>query len=100
LLLVQQSSNTSNRGSLLVPPVFGLTGYVPEDVAATMLGIAKKTLWCYKSSRKIPYYKPEGSSMTYYKIDDLKRFQEGVKYKSSKEIESEANNYMLKIKMK
>ena len=72
--------------------------YVPENVAAEILGIKKTTLQVWKSRGKIPFHKPDGNrkGITYYKVSDLMDFQKGVKHHSNKEIEVEANTYLLK----
>jgi excisionase family DNA binding protein len=74
--------------------------YITEDKAQEMLGVAKSTLYSMKSRGVIPFYKPEGSKMSYYKISDLEKYMSGIKHKSNREIEIEASNYMLKNKMK
>ena len=79
-----------------------LSEYVTEDVASVMLGIKKTTLQVWKSNGKIGFHKPEGNKkgLTYYKVSDLLDFQKGIKHKSNKEIDAEANTYLLQKKLK
>ena len=74
-----------------------LSDYVTEEAALEILGIKKSTLHSWKSKGRISFHKPDGNrkGLTYYKISDLLDFQRGTKHKSHKEIEAEANNYMI-----
>jgi predicted DNA-binding transcriptional regulator AlpA len=72
--------------------------YITDVEVLVKLGIKKKTLYNWKSSGKIPFYKPEGSSKCYFKLDEIIAFQKGIKHQSNQEIESEAKTYLLKNK--
>jgi len=77
----------------------GLSGdYLTADEVCKKLGIKKQTLYNWKSKGKIPFYKPEGSSKCYFKLQDIVDFQQGIKHQSNKEIASEAKTYLLNNK--
>jgi len=73
--------------------------YIPEGRAADLIGISKKTLQNWKYTGKITSYKVEGTCVTSYKYSDIVALQSGVKCKSNKELETEANNHILKKKL-
>ena len=64
------------------------------DEASALLSIAKPTIYGYTSSRNIPHFK-KGKRLYFIKEDLLKWVQEG-KIKTTKEIENDATNYLLK----
>jgi hypothetical protein len=74
-----------------------------EDVCE-MLNIKPKTLSVWRSTRKIPFYKSEGSDgrkgKCYYKLEEIKAFMLGVKHNSNTELSDEADSHMLLIKRK
>jgi hypothetical protein len=72
--------------------------YVNEAKAAEMLNIKRPTLSSWKSRGLIPFYKPEWSNKSFYKVKDIIAIQTGVKQYSNKETESKAKTYLTKNK--
>lgn len=72
-----------------------LSEYLTDDEVIKMLGIKKSTLYNWKSSGKIPFYKRPGSSISYYKHSEIIAFQSGFKHNSDAEIEIEAQSYII-----
>ena len=72
--------------------------YVNEARAAQMLNIARPTLSSWKSRGLIPFYKPEWSNKSFFKITDIKAIQTGVKHSSNKQIKTKATLYNLNKK--
>ena len=74
--------------------------YINESKAAELLGIKRTTLQNWKYTGKITAYKVADTSITSYKYKDIVALQSEVKRKSNKEIQIEANTYLLNKKLK